>query len=318
MKKADTRLPDPARKKHPFLEDLRKNWVLWLMLVPVAVFFIINSYLPMVGIYFAFTNFNFKGGLFGSPFVGFKNFEFLWKSNTLGRLVRNTILYNIVFVLLGNVMQIFMAVLLSQLNARRFKKISQTLIFMPYFTSYVILSVIVYNALNFDTGYVNGFLNAIGHESINFYAESKWWPFFITFFHIWKGLGYGMVVYLAAILGISPELHEAAIVDGATVFQRIRFIILPQIKPTFIILLLYAVGSIMRGQFQLFYQIIGSNGLLYPVSDILDTYVYRTTLSNFNFGMGTAAGAFQSVFGLLLVLVVNGLIKRKNPEYALF
>lgn len=318
MKKKGTDFPGSEKKKKLFLNDLIHNWILWLMLVPVAVYFIINSYLPMLGIYFAFTNFNFKGGLFGSPFVGLKNFEFLWKSNTLGRLVRNTFLYNVVFIILGNVLQVFMAVLLSMLTAKRFKKVTQTLIFMPYFTSYVILSVIVYNALNYDTGVINSFLISIGRQPVNFYAETKWWPFFITFFYLWKGLGYGMVVYLATILGISPELHEAAIVDGANIFQRIRYIVLPHIEPTFIILLLYSVGSIMRGQFQLFYQIIGNNGQLYPVTDILDTYVYRTTLSSFNFGMGTAAGLFQSVCGLILILVVNWLIKRKNEDFALF
>ena len=302
------------KKENLFLRDLRKNWVLWVLLLPTIAFFLINNYGPMVGIYFAFTNFNFKGGLFGSPFVGLKNFEFLWKSNMLLKLTRNTILYNIVFILLGNALQLFMAILLSQLTSKWFKKVSQTLIFMPYFVSYVMVNVVVYNLLNYDYGIINNLLA----EPINFYGETKWWPFFITILYLWKGLGYGMVVYLANILSINKELYEASTVDGANVFHQIRYIVLPHVKPTFIILLLYSVGSIMRGQFELFYQTVGKNGLLFDVTDIIDTYVYRASTGSFDFGMGTAAGLYQSLFGFVLVMVINWLIKRKNPEYALF
>ena len=272
----------------------------------------------MVGIYFAFTDFNFKGGLFGSPFVGLKNFEYLFKSNIMGRLLKNTFLYNIVFILLGNGMQIFLAILISQLVYKRFKKVSQTMIFMPYFVSMVVVGVVSYNLFNYDNGLINGMIRNMGKEPIDFYTQKGIWPFILTFFNTWKGLGYGMVVYLAAIMGISPELHEAATVDGANIFQRIRYIILPHLKPTFIILLIYAVGNIIRGNFDLFYQLIGNNGQLFEVTDILDTYVYRSAVDTFDFGMGTAAGVFQSVVGLILVLLVNWLIKRKNPEYAMF
>lgn len=321
MKKRDRQQDLKTRgkkKKHYFLQDLKRNWLLWLMLVPMFAYFIINSYLPMVGIYFAFTDYNFKDGLFGSPFIGLKNFEYLWASNTLGRLTINTILYNIAFIVLGNVLQIFMAILISQLAGKWFKKITQTMMFMPYFVSYVILSVVVYNFLNYEYGWINHFLQSIGVEPVNFYGEPNYWPFIITFFEIWKGLGYGMVVYLATILGISKELYEAATVDGANIFQQIRYILLPHVKPTFIILLLYAIGSIMKGQFQLFYQTVGNNGLLFRTTDIIDTYVYRVTTTTFDFGIGTAAGLYQSVFGFILVVVVNWLVKRKNTEYALF
>lgn len=306
------------KKKHLFLEDIKRNWVLWVMLIPAIVFFVINSYMPMAGIWFAFIDYNFRDGLFGSPFVGLKNFEFLWKSNILLKLTVNTALYNIAFIVLGNVMQIFFAILISQLASKWFKKLSQTMMFMPYFTTTVILSVVTFNLFNVDYGLINGLIQKLGGEPINFYGETKWWPFFITIFYIWKNIGYGMVVYLAAILGINKELYEAAEVDGANIFQRIRYIMLPHLKPTFIILLIYSIGGIMRGQFALFYQIIGNNGLLFDVTDILDTYVYRATTSNMDFSLGTAAGLYQSVFGLVMVVVVNWLIKRKNAEYALF
>lgn len=306
-------------KKKGLLFDLKKNWILWLFLLPTFTFFLINSYLPMVGIYFAFTKFNFRDGLFGSQFVGLENFKFLWKSNILGQLTVNTVLYNLVFIVLGNLLQIFTAILVSQLAGKWFKKISQVLMFMPYFVSFVILSVLVYNIFNYEHGLINNILvNTLGKDPVNFYGEAKYWPGFIIFFHIWKGLGYGMVVYLATILGISKEYYEAAKVDGANVFQQIRYITLPQVKPTFIILLLFALGNIMKGQFELFYQMVGNNGLLFSTTDIIDTYVYRTTLTSFDFGMGTAAGLYQSVFGFLLIMTINFLVKRKNPEYALF
>ncbi|MDF2803925.1 MAG: sugar transporter permease, partial [Anaerocolumna sp.] len=305
-------------KKVNFFRDAKKNWMLYFMLIPTLIFFIVNNYMPMAGIYFAFTKFDFKGGLFGSPFVGLDNFKFLWKSNKLIELTLNTVFYNLMFILIGNVLQIFTAILISQLSKKWFKKITQTLMFMPYFVSYVILSVLVYNLFNYEYGLMNNVLKGMNMESINFYGESKYWPFLITLFYLWKSLGYGMVVYLATILGISKEFYEAAEVDGANIFQQIRYITLPQIKPTFIILLLFSLGNIMKGQFELFYQMVGNNGLLFKTTDIIDTYVYRTTLTSFDFGMGTAAGLYQSIFGFILIIVVNYLVKRKNQEYALF
>ena len=190
---------------------------------------------------------------------------------------------------------------------------------MPYFVSFVILKVLVYNMFEYDFGLINTILTKFGANRIDFYNSPSYWPFLITFFHIWKGLGYGMVIYLATITGIDRELYEAAKVDGANVFAQIRYVTLPLLKPTFIILLLYALGGIMKGQFELFYQMVGNNGVLYATTDILDTYVYRiTTTQPLNMGIGTAAGLFQSVFGLALVIGTNMIIKRKNSEYALF
>lgn len=304
--------------EHGFCVEFRRNWVLFLFLAPCCIFFIITSYLPMTGVYFAFTQFNFRDGLFASPFVGFRNFEFLVKSN-LGKLTFNTIAYNVVFIVTGNVLQIIFAILVSFVGNKRFKKISQTLIFMPYFVSYVILKVIVYNVFEYEYGLINNYLLQFGVERIDFYNTPGYWPFFITFFHLWKGLGYGMVVYLATIMGISDEYYDAAKVDGANIFQQIRYITLPHLKPTFIILLIYAMGGIMRGQFELFWQTVGTNGVLYDVTDILDTYVYRvTTTQPLSMGLSAAAGLYQSVFGLVIVIVTNWFIKRGNSEYALF
>ncbi|MBO7354452.1 MAG: sugar ABC transporter permease [Lachnospiraceae bacterium] len=288
------------------------------MLIPTFVYFMINNYLPMLGVYFAFTSFNFRDGLFASPFVGLKNFEFLVKAD-LFRLTKNTILYNVVFIGIGNILQIFFAILVSRVASKWYKKTSQTLMFMPYFVSFVILKVIVYNVFEYQHGLINNFLTSGGAERIDFYNTPSYWPVLITLFYLWKNIGYGMVVYLATITGIDNEIYEAAKVDGANEVQQIWYITLPHIKPTFIILLLYALGSIMKGQFELFYQLIGNNGVLFNITDIFDTYVYRITMTQpLSIGLGTAAGLYQSLFGFLIIVLVNYLVKRKNPEYALF
>ena len=191
--------------------------------------------------------------------------------------------------------------------------------FMPYFVSFVILKVLVYNMFEYEVGLINNIVTSIGGERIDFYNTPSYWPFLITAFYIWKNIGYGMVVYLATIMGIDSELYEAAKVDGANIFQQIWYITVPLIKPTFIILLLYALGGIMKGQFELFYQLIGNNGVLYNITDILDTYVYRITMTQpLSIGLGTAAGLYQSVVGFIIIVLTNFFVKRKNPEYALF
>ncbi len=288
------------------------------MLVPTALFFILNNYLPIIGVYYAFTKFNYAGGLFYSPFVGLDNFKFLIQSGKLGALTFNTIAYNLVFIFLGNFLQIFLAILLSQMVGKVFKKVAQSIIFLPYFVSYVILSVIVYSLFNYEVGFVNGTLRSLGQEPFDAYNTPNIWPFLMVLFHLWKGLGYGTVVYLAAIMGISQEFYEAAKIDGANIFQQIRYITIPLLVPTFIMLLLFALGGIMRGQFDLFYQVIGTNGVLYDVTDILDTYVYRALKQDYDIGMGTAASLYQSIFGFIIIMVVNTIVRKKQPDYALF
>jgi len=305
-------------REHGFLEEFKRNWILFLFLIPCFIYFLINNYLPMVGIYFAFTQFNFRDGLFSSPYVGLKNFEHLVRAE-LFKLTRNTILYNIVFILVGNVLQILFAILVSRVVNKRFKKVSQTMIFMPYFVSFVILRVLTYNILEYKQGLFNSIALSLGFDRVDFYNTPQFWPFIITLFFIWKNLGYGMVVYLATIMGISDEYYEAARVDGANVFQQIRYITLPLLKPTFIILLLFSLGGIMRGQFELFYQLVGNNGVLFGTTDIIDTFVYRiATTQPLSMGMGAAAGLYQSVFGFIIIVTTNFIIKRKNSEYALF
>jgi len=307
-----------TRKKKGLLYELVHNRVMFLMLLPTLIFFLVNSYFPMVGIYYAFTQFDFNSSMFNSNFVGLQNFEFLWRSGTLVKLTMNTIGYNIAFIVLGNVLAIVCAILLSELNGKWFKKISQSVMFLPYFVSFVILSVIVYNLFNYDSGFLNTMLTQFGLDPVDVYSKPWAWIFLIIIFYLWKNLGYSMVIYLAAITGISDEYYEAAKIDGANIFQRIWYITVPMLKSTFVVLLLFALGSIMKGQFDLFYQLIGNNGLLYNTTDILDTYVYRSLKVTFDVGMATAAGVYQSLFGFVLIMTVNYIIRKINDDYALF
>ncbi len=305
-------------KKGRFRKELRKNYVLFLMLIPAFLFFLINNYLPMAGIYLAFTKFNFRGGIFGSPFIGLKNFEFLFNSNILIELTRNTLLYNAAFILINNIMQIFMAILITQMRGRYFKKTAQTLIFLPYFVSMVILGAFTYNLFNYEYGVINTLLKNMGIKPVDIYGMVNAWPVILVLFNLWKGLGYGSVVYIAVIKGISIEYYEAAEIDGAGTFKQIRYITLPLLKPTFFMLMLFAVGGIMLGNFDLFWQTVGNNGRLFPVADIIDTYVYRTLMMSNDIGLSSAASLYQSVFGLVFVITVNAVVKKLNSEYALF
>lgn len=306
------------KEKGRFRRELKTNKVLFIMLIPALLYFFVNNYLPIVGIYFAFTKFNFSGGLFGSPFCGMENFRFLWESGKLTMLTVNTVCYNIAFIICGNTLQIVCAILLSRIGRKYFKKITQSVMFLPYFVSYVILNVIVYNLFNYDVGFINGILRSMGGAPFDAYNTPGIWPVLMVVFYLWKQVGYGTVIYLATITSISPELYEAAEIDGANVFQQIRYITVPLLVPTFITLLLFSLGSIMKGQFDLFYQVVGNNGVLYSVTDIMDTFVYRSLKQDFDIGMSTAAGLYQSVFGFIVIMVTNTLIKRNHPDQALF
>lgn len=304
--------------KNRTLKAIRKNKTLVIMCLPAVVFFFIFSYLPMPGAYVAFVNFSYRSGIFGSPFVGFDNFKFLALSGQLLALTQNTVLYNLAFILIGNMLQIFIAVLLNEIAGRRFKKVSQSVMFLPYFISVVIIGLFAYNLLNVQNGFLNSVLKSMGRDTFNFYGVPWIWPIVIVLVYLWQNTGYGSIIYFAAIMGIDTQIFEASQIDGANVFQRIRYIMLPCLKPTFIILLLFSLGSILKGNFGLFYNLVGSNSLLYDYTDIIETFVFRSLMVNFNFSMGAAVGLYQSVFGFILVVTVNWIVKRIEPDYSLF
>lgn len=299
--------------------EIKKNRTLFLMAIPGVSFFLVFCYFPMAGAYTAFTNYNVNKGIFLSPFVGLENFRYLFITGAIFNVVKNTVLYNIAFIALGSITQITAAVFISELSGKLFKKISQSIMFLPYFVSYVLIGAFAYQMLNFEFGTINMLLKSLHIQPIDYYSTPAFSKYVITFFYIWKSIGYGMVIYLAAITSIPIDFYEAAKVDGASVFQQIRFITLPMLKPTFIILLLLSLGSILRGQFELFYQLVGQyNGKLFDATDIIDTYAFRALVTNPNYGRIGAVNLLQSVFGILLVTLVNAIAKRINEDYALF
>ncbi len=308
----------PTRRSKSLLRSVMDSKVLILMCVPAIAFFVVFSYMPLPGAWIAFTNFNYRDGIFGSPFVGLRNFEFLIKSGQLWLLTRNTILYNIAFIVLGNVLQISLAVMLNEIRMRYFKKVAQTIMFLPYFISVVLIGVIAFNLFNYDTGALNSLIVATGGDPIKIYSMAGLWPFIIVAVQMWQSTGYGSIVYFAAIMGIDKTLFEAAAIDGASAWKRIRYIILPSLKPTFIILLLFSLGGIMHGNFGLFWNLIGNNAGLYQTTDIIETAVYRMVMTQNNFTTSTAVGLYQSIFGFTLVMTVNWIVRRLNKDYALF
>lgn len=316
-KKVSTAVAVPQKKKN-FFQLLWKYRTLTLMCVPAIIFFICFSYIPMPGVYVAFVKFNYQKGIFGSKFVGLQNFEFLAESGKLWTLTKNTVLYNIAFILLGNFIAVLMAILLNEMRAKYFKKVAQTMMFLPYFISQVLVGVLVFNFLNYDTGFVNTLLVRMGLERWQPYADPSVWPVILVIVYLWQQTGYSSVVYFAAIMGIDGEIVEASRVDGANAFQKIRYIILPSLKPTVVILLLFALGGIVRGNFGLFYNIIGTNSMLYGTTDIIETFVYRATMNDFNFSTASAVGLYQSIVGFVIVVTVNAIVKKIEPDYSLF
>ena len=301
-----------------FWQKVVRNRTLLLMCIPAVIFFFMFNYMPLPGIYVAFVRYNYRDGIFGSRFIGLDNFKFLATSGELWNLTKNTVLYNLAFILLGNALAVFVAILLNELQSKMFKKVSQTILFLPYFISQVLVGLLVFNLLNFDTGFVNSVLTSMGLEKWQPYSDPKVWPVLLVVIYLWQQTGYNSVVYFASIMGIDGEMMEAAKVDGANGFQRIRYIILPSLKPTIVILLLFALGGIVKGNFGLFYNIIGTNPILYPTTDIIETYVYRATMTNFNFSTASAVGFYQSVVGFVIVMTVNYIVKKIEPDYSLF
>lgn len=298
-------------------EIVRKR-VLYLMLLPAIVFFIVFCYIPMPGVYIAFVDYNMGLGIFASPFVGLGNFEFLIRNGDLWNITRNTILYNLVFMVLGNIIQLLFAIMLSELGGKWFKKISQSIMLLPNFISFVIVGFFAYNLFNYNYGFINGLLTSMGMEKYEFYSDPGIWKYIIVAFNIWKGTGYGMIVYLAAIMGVDSEIYEAAYLDGCSFTQRIRYITLPLLRPTVTLLILFGLGGMLRGSFDLFYNLIGNNSTLFPETDIIDTFVFRSLVGQYNFSLSAAVGFYQSFFGLILVLLVNFIVKKVEPDSALF
>ena len=303
-----------------FFHELKKSRTLLLMLLPAAVTIFIFAYLPMGGMILAFKNFNYKDGIWGSPWTKgiFDNFKFFFLSGKAFSVTANTFLYNLSFIAVNTFFAVLFAVILSEAGNKYFKKLTQSAIFLPYFVSWVIVGTIAYNLLNNENGVVNGILGMLGLEPVNIYANGPAWRIIIVLFNAWKSVGYSMVVYLAAVTGVDMQLHESAKIDGANIFQRVRHVTFPAILPTVVTMVLLDVSKIFRGNLDLFYQLVGKNGALYDSTDVIDTFVFRSLLETSDIGMAASAGFYQSILCFVTIMLVNGIVKRVQSDYALF
>jgi putative aldouronate transport system permease protein len=308
----------PLIRKKTLLARIWENRVLWLMLLPGITFIIIFAYIPMGGIIIAFKDYKNQLGVWGSPWVGFSNFRYLFISGKLWQLLRNTLSYNAVFITTGMICEVAFAVIISELPFRSLKKLFQSFTFLPFFISWVVVAAIMMNIFGYETGVLNGILTSLGMERVNIYGSPAKFPIVLVLLRLWKSVGYGCIIYLASITGMDQEILEAAEIDGANIWQRIWHITLAWIRPTMVILLLLAIGSVFRGDFGMFYQITGRSQQLLEVSDILDTYVYRSLINSPNIGMSAAAGLFQSILCFVSILLANYMVKKIEPDYTLF
>lgn len=292
---------------------------LYLLTIPGLLYLLFNNYLPMFGLVIAFKDVNFSKGILASDWIGFKNFEYLFKTSDAYVITRNTILYNGVFILLNLVVAVSLAILLNEIKNKVMARFYQSVVLLPHLISMVIVSYLVYAMLSMDSGFMNKtLLPVLGLDEIAWYNEPKYWPYILTFVHTWKGAGFLCVVYLAAIIGIDQEFYEAATLDGASKWQQIRTITIPLITPVITMMTLLAIGRIFYSDFGLFYQVPMDSGTLYNATNVIDTYVYRGLLQLGDIGMSSAAGMYQSLVGFVLVLLSNFVVRKINRENALF
>lgn len=293
---------------------------LTLLALPTTIWYFLFCFMPMFGIIIAFKDFKINGGFLKSfltsKWVGFNNFKFLFSTKDVWMIVRNTLAYNIVFIILGIVVPVAAAIAIGQLHSKKMAKVYQTAMFMPYFLSWVVVSALVWAFLSYDKGLVNNTLEALGRERQQWYMKPEMWPPFLVFMNLWKGVGYGMVVYLATITGIDRSYYEAAGIDGATIWQQIRYITLPLMKTVIILMFIMSVGRIFYSDFGLFYQVPRDSNSLYDVVYTLDVYVYKQLMTSTT-GMSSAAAFVQSVAGCVTILSANAIVRKFDRESAM-
>lgn len=316
--KQSAKYANDAYNKKSFFKTFKKNLPLTIMALPALVVLFLFRYLPLSGLLLAFKRFNVRKGIFGSEFIGFKNFEFLFQTSDAWVITRNTLCYNALFILLDVVLAVSMAIALSELLRKRRAKVYQTIFMAPYFLSWVVVSFMAFSLFSIDDGLFNHLLAYFGFQGVDWYAEPGKWPLILTFFQIWKTVGYSTVMYISSLTGISNDYYEAAIIDGATKWQQIKRITLPCLKPMMIVLTVLAIGRIFYADFGLFFQLPRDSGPLYSATQVIDTYVYRALKETGNVGMAAAAGLYQSIVGFVLVLGANLAVRRIEPDSALF
>lgn len=303
----------------------RDDTELTILAVPTTVWYILFCYLPMFGIILAFKDYKITRGagfltsLIKSEWVGFENFKYFFALQDFPQILRNTILYNLVFIVLDIVLPVSLAIIINNIYSKRKSKVYQTLMFMPHFMSWVVVSYFVYAFLVTDKGLLNAIVRAFGGENIQWYASPKYWPAIMIIMHIWKTIGYKMVVYLASITGIDTSMYEAAVLDGASKFQQARYITIPSLRPIIIMMFILAVGGIFSSDFGLFYQVSrGAQQPLTPMVATLDVKIYQMlTSGTISLGKTTAASLFQSVVGCITILSANAIVRKVDKSSAL-
>lgn len=290
---------------------------LLILSLPAMIYIFIFNYIPMYGIILAFKNFDLRKGILGSKWVWFENFRFLFMSGDAAfRITRNTILLNILFIISGTIMGVLFAILLFELS-RRLVKIYQTILFIPFFVSWVVGSYLLLGLLDYQ-GFVNNIIVQFGGERILWYNDPAYWPVILMLASIWKGIGYSCIIYYTGLLGIDPEYYDAAKMDGASWLQRVKNITLPLLTPLISLLLIMSIGGIIRADFGMFFQLTRDSKMLYPVTDVIDTFVYRSLMKMGDYGMSSAASLYQSVVGFIMILLGNFIAKKINEDYSLF
>lgn len=317
MKRA-RRLPNPTKPKYSIKKDIKMNWQLYLMAAPAMILLFIFGYMMDFGAIMAFQDLDYNKGLFTSPWVWFDNFEYLFAGTTIWRVTRNTVFYNLAFMAVNSVTSIGLALIINEMTSKRFSKIIQTILIMPFFLSMVVVSIIVYAFLAYNSGFLNNLLLKIGIEKQNWYKMPEAWPYFIVFINMWKNVGFSSITYTAIISGIPQEYYEASTIDGASRWQQCWRITLPQMKTIIAIGLINSLSAIMSSDFDLFYVITKNEGALYSTTQVLSTYTYNALRSMSNLGMTAAAGLYVSFIGMCLVLLSNYVVKKIDPDSAMF
>ncbi len=298
-----------------FLKDTWKHRAYLVMALPAVLVLLFFNYIPMAGLVLAFKKFDYTKGIWGSPFIGFENFKFLFQSRgDFTRITRNTLMYYAIFTALGTFLNIVLAIAIDQYVFKKAGKFMQTIMIIPVFVSYAAVQFIVMAYISSGTGIVNNLLGG----KIPFYRSPQYWPHILTIVKMWNSVGYGSVLYMSVLAGVDQSLYEAAKIDGANKWQQIRYITLPALIPMTTVMLLLSVGGIMRSDTGLFYQVTRNTGILYDTTQVIDSYVLNAIMKNANFGFTAATTFFQSVVGLLLLLFANGVVKKLNPDDALF
>lgn len=316
---------EPRTTSPSWFEKNKKTLVLLTMVAPVAIWLLLLRYLPMGGIVLAFKNYkvnprnpSFISNLINSKWVGFKNFEFLFKTDSAWVMIRNTLAYNIVFIILGVIIPVAFAIMMNEITRKFFKKAYQTMMFFPYFLSWVVVSYFLNAFLDAQYGMIPAMQEAAGHARTSWYTTPGPWPFILTFANLWKNVGYSIVLYLAAITGIDTNQYEAAAIDGATKWQQVLHVTIPHLRTMIAILFIMNVGKIFASDFGLFYNVPMQNGALFSVTQTIDTYVYRAYMATGDPGQSSAAGLLQNVLGFVCILTANGIVKKIDSESSLF